>query len=151
LKLRAAEDKDSEEIKAVVFDVLKEYGLAPDPGETDKDIDSIEQYYHNNHGFFGVIESEGIIVATVGIYKIDDCTCELRKMYTRPNQRGKGLGKYLIEFSINKAKKLGYKRIILETATPLTEAISLYRKYGFKEYAPNHMSPRCDQAFELCL
>jgi putative acetyltransferase len=149
LQIRAADNHDAEEIRAVVFNVLREYGLSPDPEGTDKDLESIEHYYHNNHGYFGVVESEGKIVASVGICKIDDHTCELRKMYALPSQRGKGLGKLLMEFSINKAKQLGYKRIVLETATPLTEAISLYKKYGFEEYAPNHMSSRCDQAFEL--
>jgi putative acetyltransferase len=151
LKIRAAEDKDSDEIKSVVFEVFKEYGLSPDPGNTDLDLNSIEEYYHKNGGFFGVVEDEGAIVATVGIYRVDSSTCELRKMYALPNQRGRGLGKTLMEFTIKTAKELGFSRITLETASPLREAIALYQKYGFKEYTPAHMASRCDQAFELCL
>jgi putative acetyltransferase len=151
LEIRAAEDKDSDEIKSVVFEVLKEYGLSPEPENTDLDLDSIEKYYHQNGGFFGVVEDDGVIVATVGIYRLDSSTCELRKMYALPNQRGKGLGKLLMEFTIKTAKELGFSRITLETATPLREAIALYQKYGFKKYDPEHMAVRCDQAFELCL
>lgn len=151
LEIREAVDKDSEGIKSVVFEVLEEYGLSPDPTSTDLDLDSIEEYYHQNGGFFGVVEENGAIVATVGIYKVDSSTCELRKMYVLPNQRGRGLGKALMDFSIKKAKELGFSRIILETATPLREAIALYKKYGFKEYKPTHLAARCDQAFELFL
>ncbi len=151
MKIRAAQNSDSEEIKTVVFEVLKEYGLSPDPGNTDADLDSIEEYYHQNGGFFGVVEDEGAIVATVGIYRVTEITCELRKMYALPDQRGKGLGKKLMEFTIKTAKDLGFNRIILETATPLREAIALYKKYGFQEYTPSHMAARCDQAFELHL
>jgi len=149
LNIREAKQSDSESIKNVVFEVLKEYGLDPDPGTTDKDLDAIDKLYGENGGYFGVIEDLNKVVATVGIFKVSETTCELRKMYALPNQRGKGLGRKLMEFSITKAKELGFERIILETASPLVEAISLYKKYGFIEYQPDHLSARCDQAFEL--
>jgi len=41
--------------------------------------------------------------------------------------------------------------VTLETASVLTEAIGLYRSYGFVEYQPDHLSSRCDQAFVLQL
>lgn len=151
MNLRPATNADSEQIKLVVFSVLKEYGLKPDSGSTDKDLDSIEQNYFSNNGFFGVVEESGTIVATVGLHKVDDDTCELRKMYSLPSQRGKGLGKAMIEFALSKAKELGYKRVVLETASPLKEAIGLYKKYGFKEYCSDHLAARCDQAFEIYL
>lgn len=151
MNLRPATNADSEQIKNVVFSVLKEYGLEPDSSSTDKDLDSIEESYFANNGFFGVVEAEGSIVASVGLHKVTPTTCELRKMYSLPSQRGKGLGKSLIEFALSKAKELGYNRVILETASPLKEAIGLYKKYGFKEYKPEHLAPRCDQAFELYL
>lgn len=151
MNLRPATNADSEQIKFVVFSVLKEYGLKPDSGSTDKDLDSIEQNYFANNGFFGVVEENGSIVATVGLHKVDGDTCELRKMHSLPTQRGKGLGKAMIEFALSKAKELGYKRVVLETASPLKEAIGLYKKYGFKEYCSDHLAARCDQAFEIYL
>ena len=39
----------------------------------------------------------------------------------------------------------------MEPAAPLKVAISLYKKYGYTEYKPNHLSDRFDQAFELNL
>jgi putative acetyltransferase len=151
MNLRPASNTDSEQIKSVVFTALKEYGLKPDSDSTDKDLDSIEERYFSNNGFFGVIEIENVIIATVGLYKVNENTCELRKMYSLKSQRGKGLGKSIMEFALFKAKELGYSRVILETASPLKEAIGLYKKYGFKEFNSEHLSARCDQAFELHL
>ncbi len=151
MDVRTAKDQDSEAIKAIVFNVLEEYGLDPDCATIDKDLDSIEDHYHNNRGWFGVVESDDGIVATVGLCRLDDNTCELRKMYVLPGQRGKGIGRFLLELSINKAKKLGYSRIVLETASPLVAAIALYERFGFKEYRPDDLSARCDQAFQLYL
>lgn len=151
LNLREANNSDSASIRQLVFKVLSEYGLQPDPESTDKDLDDLEGNYFNKGGYFGVIEEAGQIVATVGIYKINETTCELRKMYALPSQRGQGLGKQLLEFSLQKARSLGFRKMTLETATPLIEAIALYKKYGFTEYKPEHLSQRCDQAFILAL
>jgi putative acetyltransferase len=134
----------------LVIDVLREYGLQSDEA-TDGDLSDIERYYINNNGFFEVVEVHGKIVATVGLSKVDESTCELRKMYMLPAYRGKGLGKQLLEMALTKARSLGYRRVTLETATPLKEAIGLYRKYGFKPVEACHLSPRCDQRYELNL
>ena len=74
--------------------------------------------------------------------------CELRKMYLAKSERGKGLGKALLEHSINKAKELGFKKITLETASVLKEAIALYLKYGFKPFEGENCA-RCDQSYYL--
>lgn len=151
MNIRAANNADSKAIKFVVFSVLGEYGLSPDPAATDKDLEDIEQSYFSNNGYFGVVEKDKIIIATVGLHRESATTCELRKMYCLASDRGNGLGKRLLEFSLAKAKELGFSRIVLETASPLKEAIGLYKKYGFIIYKPEHLSPRCDQAYELYL
>ncbi len=151
MNIRPATNADSDEIKAVVFGVLKEYGLQLDPGSTDEDLDAIEAHYFENGGYFGVVEEANRIVATIGLYRVNKTTCELRKMYALPNQRGKGLGKKLMEFALAKAREMGFKRVVLETASPLKEAIGLYRRFGFQEFKPEHMASRCDQAMELVL
>jgi putative acetyltransferase len=151
LNIRPATNSDSDAIKIVVFSVLEEYGLEPDPGKTDEDLESINSHYWQNGGYFGVVEEINCIVATLGLYRVDEMTCELRKMYALPSQRGRGLGKKLMEFALKKAREMGYKRIILETATPLKEAIGLYKRFGFQEFEPEHMASRCDQAMELDL
>jgi putative acetyltransferase len=150
--IRAAVNGDAVNIKALIFGILGEYGLSSDPESTDKDLDDIERSYANNNGMFDVIiNPDGNIIATTGIFRINETTCELRKMYLMKEYRGIGLGRYLLDHSIDAAKKLGYKKIILETASVLKEAIGLYEKYGFKRYQPEHLSKRCDQTYYLSI
>lgn len=149
MNIRKADNTDIEAIKEVIFEVLEEYGLQPDPESTDSDLSDIEGNYILNGGYFGVIEENGKVVATVGIYKVSAHVCELRKMYMLSSLRGKGIGKKLIEFALAEAKELGFTKVVLETASQLVEAIALYKKYGFTEYQSDHLVPRCDQAFEL--
>jgi putative acetyltransferase len=151
--IRAATNKDIPEIKKVVFGVLAEYGLRGSESGKDKDLSDLEQHYFRRNGYFGVVTESATndIVGTFGLYRLDDSTCELRKMYLLKSARGKGVGEFILKYAIQKAKEIGYSRIMLETVSTLKEAIALYKKHGFKEITPKEISDRVDQAFELLL
>ena len=149
-RLRLADNKDCGKVTELVYGVLMEYDLKPDPGATDIDLKDIEQSYFERGGAFYVLEEkDGSIIGAYGLYPVDKATCELRKMYLPISYRGKGLGKLLLESALLKSRQLGFKRMILETASVLKEAITLYKSYGFVEYNPEHLSSRCDQAYIL--
>jgi len=149
-RLRAANNSDCEKVTSLVYGVLTEYGLKPDPDSTDTDIKDIESSYLERGGVFLVLEEkDGSLIGAYGLYRLDEQTCELRKMYLQKDYRGRGLGRMLMEDALSQARRLGFKRIVLETASVLTEAIALYKSYGFVEYTPEHMSSRCDQAYML--
>lgn len=152
-ELRPASNADSEAIKELVFQVLREYGLEPDPDETDADLNDIEASYLNSGGCFEVlVDSRGAVVGSIGLYPIDSATCELRKMYLSKQIRGQGQGRRLLEHALKRAKEIGFRRIMLETASVLKEAINLYRRYGFQPYqVPHLLSRRCDGAYFLDL
>nr|MBV6630589.1 GNAT family N-acetyltransferase [Oceanococcus sp. HetDA_MAG_MS8] len=149
MQIRAATNADCAAVQALIFQVLEEYGLRPDATGMDKDLSTLEQSYHQQQGYFGVVEdASGRIVATLGLQKVDAQSCELRKMYALPQARGQGLGHALMRFALFHAQRLGYTRVILETVTPLVEARALYARYGFSSYAPDEISWRCDQAMQ---
>jgi len=149
-RLRPANNKDCDDIAKLVYGILREYDLKPDPACTDADIEDIESSYFGRGGTFIVLETEdGSIIGAYGLYPAQEHACELRKMYLQKEHRGKGLGKFLLEDALSKARQLGFERMILETAAVLKEAIALYKSYGFVEYEPQHMSNRCDQAYLL--
>lgn len=146
--LRPAANADAGRIARLVFDVLAEYSLQPDPDGTDADLRDIEQSYLQNGGTFFVLElSDRTIIGSYGLYRIDHQTCELRKMYVHKDYRGRRLGKRLMNHALTRARELGFKTMTLETAAILKEAIALYKANGFKEYTPKHLVPRADQAY----
>lgn len=59
-------------------------------------------------------------------------TCEMKRLYVRPQFRSYGLGKKLVEAVIHLAGTLGYQRLRLDTHPPTMErAIEMYRRIGF--------------------
>ena len=132
----------------IIYSVLHEYGLSGYTHSTDTDLDNIEKAYAN--GYFGMIKNDaGRYVGTFGLYQLSATTCEIRKMYLLQEARGNGLGKWMVNILLEKAKELGYQKVELETASVLKEAIGLYEKVGFKEMTASNASPRCDRAFEM--
>lgn len=152
MNFRRATNKDADLVRNLIFEILHEYELKTDPQKTDIDISDIDANYNNNKGLFEILEDDfGNALATVGLFGIDNETCELRKMYLVKSQRGKGYGKLLLSRTLENAKKLGYKKVVLETASVLKEAIGIYKSFGFKPYCTIHLSDRCDQAYFLDL
>ena len=150
--IRPAADTDAEGIRHLVFEVLAEYGLRAEPDGTDADLKDIEAHYLATGGLFEVVEDGGRIVGTVGLVPAGDGVFELRKMYLAREARGRGLGKRLLERALAAARERGGRRVELETASCLVEAIGLYRRYGFQPVSGGNLaSPRCDLAFALDL
>ena len=83
--IRPATNDDVPAIRRLVFSVLAEYGLAPDHGGTDADLDDVEASYTRAGGIFEVIlDPDSQLVGTVGLYRVDARRAHLRKMYLVP-------------------------------------------------------------------
>ena len=72
---------------------------------------------------------------------MDDETCELKRLYVRPEQRGSGLGRRLVEAIVDAARERGYRRMRLDTTPGMEAAQALYEELGFREIAPYTHNP----------
>ena len=152
-RLREATVDDNAAIRAVVVAVMSEYGLSSDLEVDDADIQDVVTSYGKRGGSFRVVTSiAGDVVGCGGLYPIDERQAEIRRMYLLPKARGIGIGRTLLEELISLAEERRFERVVLETASVLKEAISLYRKRGFVPVPRRGAALRqCDQAYALQL
>jgi GNAT superfamily N-acetyltransferase len=83
----------------------------------------------------------GLTLGCVGSKRLDDESCEMKRMFVAPVARGRGVGRALAEAVVERARADGYRRMYLDTSIRQTEAIALYRSLGFTEVAAYHDVP----------
>ncbi len=83
------------------------------------------------NGVFLVARRSGVPVACGGVLLLDAMTCELRRIYARPEERGSGVARALMAELERAAAERGMSRVLLETGDRQTRAIGFYEAIGY--------------------
>lgn len=89
-------------------------------------------------------KTNGRIAGCVAFYRVSESTCELKRLFVRPQFHRLGLGRLLMERACTDAKQAGYETMILDSLARLTAACKLYNSLGFSEIAPYNENPHAD-------
>ena len=91
---------------------------------------AVEQVFQPQVHFF--IARRGGEAVGCGAVAFFDDYAEVKRMYTRPAARGRGVGKALLARLESEARAAGYTILRLETGTEQAAAIALYEGCGFR-------------------
>jgi GNAT superfamily N-acetyltransferase len=113
----------------------------------DRELANLPGDYAPPQGRLLLADYEGQLAGCVALHKLDPdkpdpSICEMKRLYLRPQFRGKGLGRALADRIIAEARHIGYHRMRLDTVGPvMKDAVAMYRKLGFQEIAPYCPNP----------
>ncbi len=141
IKARTKEQYDE------IIKLFQEYQI-----ELGKDLcfQNFEDELKNIPGNYGMPDGELLLIydiknnlyaACVGLRKINNYVCEMKRLFVRPDFRKHGYGKVLTEHIIKIAEKKNYRTMVLDTLKELKPAINLYKKFGFREIEPYYENP----------
>jgi GNAT superfamily N-acetyltransferase len=108
-------------------------------------VDPESMLRQNMETLAAFLPPRGLVLLGLSEGRPAGCTCirtisigiaELKRMYVRPNFRGKGIGTALGQAAIQRARQLGYSTLRLDSACFMSDAHHLYRSLGFADIAP---------------
>ena len=134
--IRRIKQEDNRALAEIIRSVFEEHD-APRVGTvySDPTTDNLFELFSLPKAVLWVAERDGVVIGCCGIYPTEglpEGCAELVKFYLSNCARGKGIGKELMERSINSAKEMGYRSLYIESLPQYSRAIAIYEKQGFK-------------------
>ena len=116
-----------------------------------KDMDDIQKEYFENGGIFLVMFDDKEMICTGAIRKLDDETCELKRVWLLHEYHGQGLGYRMLNELLKISRDMGYKRMWLQTDIDAqSRAVDFYKQIGFYEI-PRYSDRTDDICMEMIL
>jgi ribosomal protein S18 acetylase RimI-like enzyme len=112
-----------------------------------QELNTLSEMYGPPRGILLLAEIGDRAAGCAAVRPIKDLTCELKRVYVRPDFRGSGLGRRLTETALQAARGLGYTRIRLDTLPQMQAAQRLYEDLGFRDIPAYYGEPIAGQRF----
>ena len=108
----------------------------------DKELANLPGHYAPPSGRLLLAKEADELAGCIALRQIEPGISEIKRLFLRQEFRGQGLGRVLVEAIIEEARKIGYRRIRLDTLPDrMDKAVALYRSIGFHEIAPYYENP----------
>lgn len=146
--LQVETDADIEDARAIFREYEQWLGLSLCFQSFEEELASLPGFYAPPGGRLYLARIDDETVGCIGLRKLSDDVCEMKRLYLRESARGKGVGLTLIEKVISDAREIGYTKMRLDTYPPkMGKAVSLYESHGFYEIEPYYENPHGDTLF----
>ncbi len=108
----------------------------------DQELAGLPGDYAPPDGRLLLAEYRDQLAGCVALHKLESGICEMKRLYLRPQLRGRGVGRALAETVIAEARAIGYRKMRLDTVEPvMPNAVAMYRRLGFVEIEPYRANP----------
>ncbi len=106
-----------------------------------EELEDLEMKYGLPDGRLYLAYYQKKLAGCIGLRRLDYKNCEMKRLYVRPNFRGKQIGSQLVHQVITDAKGIGYTYMLLDTLPFLKSAVRIYQEVGFYEIPCYNESP----------
>jgi putative acetyltransferase len=134
--LRPIERRDVAALLDIIRDARAQFGLQ---GRVESLLEAADyalfDSYQKRRTIYYVALIDDEVVGGAGIAPLpgdDPLTCELQRMYLKPDARGQGVGTLLLDACLDAARRFWFVRCYAETVSEMRGALRLYSKNGFE-------------------
>jgi len=134
LEIVAVEDLVS--VRALFQEYWASFGFTPCFQNFDAELAGLPGDYQAPKGRLALALADGKPAGCVALRPIDASRCEAKRLYVRPQYRGQGIGKALLDWVINEARAAGYVEMVGDTMPVMERALGMYERVGFERTGP---------------
>ena len=147
-RIRLAQgETDVEQARVLFREYASSLGFGLEFQDFETELSSLPGAYGAPRGCILIAEEGGEVAGCVALRPLDADTCEMKRLYVRPDYRGRPLGRELAEEVIARARGMGYESMRLDTVASMTVANALYEALGFVQTEPYRHNPLEDARY----
>jgi ribosomal protein S18 acetylase RimI-like enzyme len=141
VQIRAALPDDIGEVRQMLREYVEWIALDLAFQEIDDELAGLPGEYAPPKGALFVASDAERLAGMIGIRPLEGAICEMKRLYVRPEARGRGLAQQLISRALEEARRLGYSEIRLDTLPMMGDAQALYIALGFSDIDAYYDTP----------
>jgi len=134
---QAASADELESVRALFQEYWTSFGFTPCFQNFDSELAALPGKYAPPHGRLLLATVNGRPAGCVALRRFDQTRGEVKRLYVRPQFRGNGLGKALMNALAAEARVIGYAELIADTIPKvMATALTMYERLGFEHIEP---------------
>jgi ribosomal protein S18 acetylase RimI-like enzyme len=131
----------TDEVRELFLEYAASLAFPLDFQDFEREVADLPGAYEPPRGALVVARAGRKAAGCVAVRPLDDTTCEMKRLFVRPEFRGVGIGRALAEVAVSAARARGYGRMRLDTVPGMETAQALYEELGFVEIASYRPNP----------
>ena len=136
MRIVPASDENLRSVKALFREYWDSFGFTPCFQNFDAELATLPGGYAPPQGRLAVAFFNGEPGGCIALRPVDATRCEAKRLYVRPEFRGIGMGKALLQWLIAEARAAGYNEMVGDTMPAMERAIAMYEQMGFERTGP---------------
>lgn len=133
MQILAAETRDQlEEVRRLFEEYWNAFGFTPCFQNFAEEVAHLPGAYAPPDGRLGLAAVNGVPAGCIALRRFDGHRAEAKRLYVRPEFRGGGIGRSLLEWVIAEARRAGYREMVGDTLPVMATALEMYDRMGFE-------------------
>jgi putative acetyltransferase len=130
-----------DEVRTLFEEYWSSFGFTPCFQNFGAELEGLPGAYAPPHGRLVIARVDGKPAGCIALRPFQPRQCEAKRLYVRPQFRGHGLGRALMQWVISEAKREGYSEMVGDTMPVMGQALAMYDQMGFERIGPYAENP----------